>query len=189
MNSKNGHTLRNTVLGGFFVALGVLLPIMFHSVGLGKVFLPMHIPVFFSGFLCGPFLGFVVGCTTPPLSSVLTGMPPFMPPMAQTMAVELAVYGMTAGYLYRRLRLGTYLSLVCSMVCGRLVYGVLGYYVLPLFGFPKVALWAPLTTSLVQSLPGVVLQLFVVPVALVLAERNAGGLVAFRRPEEVQRPD
>ena len=48
--------LRKTALGGLFVAMGVLVPIMFHAVGLGKTFLPMHIPVILSGFYCSSVL-------------------------------------------------------------------------------------------------------------------------------------
>ena len=44
------------IWAAFFVTLAVLVPTIFHAVGgLGKVFLPMHIPVILCGFICGPF--------------------------------------------------------------------------------------------------------------------------------------
>ncbi|HID06761.1 MAG TPA: hypothetical protein EYP10_06395, partial [Armatimonadetes bacterium] len=45
---------REIVLAGLFSALGVLLPILFHIVGLGKTFLPMHLPILTLGFLASP---------------------------------------------------------------------------------------------------------------------------------------
>ncbi|MDK2836719.1 MAG: hypothetical protein PWP21_1496, partial [Thermosediminibacterales bacterium] len=49
--------LKKVVTGGFFVALGIVLPIGFHMVGgssVGKMLLPMHIPVLLAGFFTGP---------------------------------------------------------------------------------------------------------------------------------------
>ena len=80
--------IREIVMGGFFIALGVVMPMAFHALNLGKVFLPMHIPVLLSGFFAGPIIGLLVGLITPLLNSVLTGMPPFMPPIAQGVMVR-----------------------------------------------------------------------------------------------------
>ena len=71
--------IRNIILGGLFVALGIVIPIAFHAIGAGPVFLPMHIPVLLAGFTIGPTIGCLVGAVTPILSSLLTGMPPLMP--------------------------------------------------------------------------------------------------------------
>lgn len=172
---------RNLTRGALFVAIGILLPIMFHAVGLGKVFLPMHIPVLLAGFFCGPFVSMLVGMITPLLSAVLTGMPPLVPPVAQMMVFELGIYGLLTGLLYERLRLGVYPSLVAAMVAGRLVYGFLGYLVLPLFGLNRVPLLAPLALAVGQSLPGVVLQLLLVPLVVALVERNAAILLVGKR--------
>ncbi|MEW6524908.1 MAG: ECF transporter S component [Bacillota bacterium] len=155
-----------------FVALGILLPMIFHGAGLGRVFLPMHIPVLLSGFFLGGAPGLVVGAVTPLLSSLLTGMPPLMPPVAQLMVWELGVYGLLAGVAYRRLRLGVYPALLLALLGGRLVYGLLGYTILPLFGLTRVPLFVPLTTGLVTGAPGLVVQLVVIPAAVYLVERN-----------------
>jgi hypothetical protein len=165
-----------------FVAIGILLPIVFHAIGLGKVFLPMHIPVLLAGFFCGPVVALLVGAVTPLLSSIWTGMPPMMPPIAQMMVFELAAYGLLAGLLYERFRLGVYPSLITAMVGGRLVYGFLGYLVLPLFGFTQVPLFAPLLYAFGQSLPGVIIQLVFIPLVITLVERNPAVLTAARRP-------
>lgn len=164
--------VRGLAYGAVFVALGIVFPIFFHAVGAGKVFLPMHIPVLLAGFLTGPLVGAVVGFITPILSALLTGMPPLMPPMAQTMMVELAVYGFLSGLLYKVLKQNVIVALVGAMVGGRLVYGVLSAYLLPLFGFERVPVLYPLTAGIVGSLPGIVLQLVFIPAVVYLAEKT-----------------
>jgi niacin transporter len=158
-----------------FVALGVLLPMVFHMVGgpgLGRVFLPMHLPVLLAGFLLGGGPGMLVGAVTPLFSSVLTGMPPLMPPVAQMMVWELAIYGLLAGVSYRRLSMGVYPSLLTALVGGRLVYGLMGWLVLPVFGFTRIRPLFPITTGVVTGAPGLVIQLLLVPAVVYLVERN-----------------
>jgi len=157
-----------------FIALGILLPIAFHMIGQGKVFLPMHLPVLLAGFTCGPGVGAVVGAVTPVLSSALTGMPPMMP-MAPMMTLELATYGAVTGLLYRRARLGIYPSLIVAMIAGRLVYGCCGAVLLPVLGLEGISPLYPLTAGVLSSLPGIVIQLAFVPAVVYLVQRSAAG--------------
>ncbi len=166
------NSIRDLILGGLFVALGIVLPIAFHSIGAGPVFLPMHIPVLLAGFITGPAVGGFVGAVTPILSSLLTGMPPLMPPKAQMMVAELAVYGLLSGFAYRIKKFHVVLSLIIAMFGGRVVYGVLAAYVLPLFGFDPVPVFYPITVGLVTSLPGIVIQLVLVPSIVWLIEKQ-----------------
>jgi len=172
---------RKLAAGAFFIALGVLLPVAFHMVGLGKAFLPMHIPVLLAGFLCGPAIGSLTGILTPLLSAVLTGMPPLMPPTAQAMVFELAIYGLLAGLAFDRLKLGVYPAMFVAVLGGRLIYGLAGYLIMPLMGFPRIPVWGPLLWSFTQSLPGFILQLVVVPLVVALAQRDASFLFAAKR--------
>lgn len=166
------NVVRGITYGAIFIALGIVFPVFFHAVGAGKVFLPMHIPVLLAGFFTGPVIGAAVGFLTPILSALLTGMPPLMPPMAQAMMAELAVYGLLSGLLYKALRQNVVVSLVAAMIGGRLVYGVLAAYLLPLFGLNRVPVLYPLTGGIVGSLPGIILQLVFVPTVVYLAERT-----------------
>lgn len=169
---NDGQMVRGLAHGAVFIALGIVIPMFFHAVGAGKVFLPMHIPVLLAGFFAGPVIGAIVGFLTPILSAVLTGMPPLMPPMAQAMMVELAVYGFLSGLLYKVLRQNVIVALVGAMVGGRLVYGALAAYLLPLFGLNPVPVLYPLTAGIAGSLPGVVLQLVFVPAVVYLSEKT-----------------
>lgn len=168
------QTVREVTRGALFVALGIVIPALFHAAGVGKALLPMHIPVLLAGLLAGPAAGAGVGLLTPVLSAFLTGMPTLMPPVAQTMMVELAVYGFLSGLLYRGRKRNAIVALLGAMLGGRLVYGVLAAYVLPVFGLTRVPVLYPLTAGLVGSLPGVALQLLLVPTVVYLAHRNSG---------------
>ena len=100
-----GVTLLRTnklILTSLFIACGLLLPLAFHSFGMGgRTFLPMHLPVFMGGMLLGWMPGFIIGALTPVLSSLLTGMPPLIPSLPM-MVVELALFGLAPGLLYHK---------------------------------------------------------------------------------------
>ena len=87
--------------------------------------LPMHLPVFLCGLICGWQYGLAVGFILPLIRSLVFGMPP-MYPTAIAMAFELATYGVVAGWLYGRSRwqcvLALYKALIAAMVAGRLVW-------------------------------------------------------------------
>jgi len=153
-----------------FLALGIVLPMFFHMFGLGKVFLPMHIPVFLAGLLLGSKEGLLIGTLTPILSSLLTGMPPMMPPIAQLMFFELGTYGYISGKI-RSMGINIYGSIIAAMIAGRAIAGIAGWGLLPLFGLPRFPLFLPFTTSLVSGIPGLMLQLLVLPPLVVALER------------------
>jgi len=172
---------RKLTYGGLFVALALVLPSMFHMVGMGQVFLPMHIPVLLAGFVCGPIVGMLVGMVSPVLSALLTGMPPLTPPTAQAMVIELGLYGLLTGLLFEKLRLGAYVSLIGAMFAGRVIYGAIAWAILPMFGFPKVPLWAPLVGAVGKSLPGVIVQIVCIPPVLSLVKRDLRVLLPAKR--------
>ncbi|MCL6580098.1 MAG: ECF transporter S component [Firmicutes bacterium] len=172
---------RDVVLGGLFLALALVLPTVFHLFGAGKVFLPMHIPIFLAGFMVTPWVAGVVGLVAPLLSSVLTGMPPLSPPVAQVMAAELAVYGLATAFLYRATR-RVILSWILAAFAGRLAAGLAGAGVLPLLGLQGTPLLYPLTTAVVAGLPGLALQAVLVPGVVYLVQRIPGFGPAPARP-------
>jgi riboflavin transporter FmnP len=155
-----------------FLALAVLLPVGFHAFGLlGRVFLPMHIPVLLAGFLAGPVSGLVVGCLAPGISFLLTSMPPtYAVPL---MTLELAIYGFVAGVVYRKLRLNIYLALLLALVFGRLMFG-LGLFVLGMFiQLPyTAAVFFSSSGAIVAGLPGIIIQIVIIPVIVAAMNRT-----------------
>ncbi len=162
---------RDLVLGGLFGALGITVPMLFHAVGLGKVFLPMYLPILALGLLVSWEVGLIVGVATPLLSAMLTGMPPLAPPIAVLMAVELACLA-TAASLARRAGLGVWPAAIIAIVAARAV----GTGALAAVGRTiglEQTVWQYAVVSLILSWPGIALQLTVVPAAVYAIERSS----------------
>ena len=163
--------------------LCLVLPMAFHSVpNAGSIFLPMHIPVLLCGLICGWPFGLVTGLLGPFLSSIITGMPPAA--MLPAMMVECGVYGLTAGVMMRFVRTRNavadlYISLVSAMVLGRFIAGLVKAFILT----PDTAPFAWVTTSLVTGIPGIVIQLLLMPM-VVLALTKARLIPARYKKEE-----
>lgn len=160
--------VRKLVMLAMFLALGMVLPMAFHfgGPGLGRVFLPMHIPVLICGLLMGPVAGLLVGLITPVLNSFLTGMPPLLPSVP-IMVVELAVYGLLTGYLYQKLEWNILVVLPVSMLAGRFAAGLTVWFLVTNFGFdlpanPLFYSWGTITTGL----PGILIQLVLIPLLI-----------------------
>ncbi len=159
--------------GAFFLALAISFPQIFHLTGIGgTVILPMHIPVILAGLLVGPAIGLYVGIIAPIISHFLTGMPPMSPPILPPMVVELGVYGFVAGLMYRALKRNTYLSLIAAMISGRIALGVAAYVMMQFFGF-ELEPMLYVKGAIVTGLPGIVLQLVLIPVLVLMVERGA----------------
>lgn len=155
------------------IALGVVLPLAFHSIpNAASILLPMHIPVLLCGLLCGPAYGLACGILVPLLSAMITGMP--APAYLPSMICELATYGFVAGLLIVIVRSGshwanTYIALVGAMLIGRLVYGAVNAFI---FRVGSYSLYLWLTASFVTALPGIIIQLVLLPL-IVVALRKA----------------
>jgi len=151
------------------LALGVILPPLFHLVGAGSTFLPMHIPVLLCGLLFGWQYGAVCGFIVPLLSSVLTGMPALFP-VAPAMMLELCAYGALTGFFYRRLRWNVYPALLVAMVGGRIVSGLANAVFFSMaqkpYGFA-----AFLAAAFVTALPGIVIQIILIPIIVLSLEK------------------
>lgn len=156
--------VKKSILTAVCVALCVVLPQAFHAIpNAGSIYLPMHIPVLLCGLICGGSYGLLCGLAGPILSSLFTGMPPVA--MLPSMMVECAVYGLVTGAMMRvvrtkRLYGDLYLSLSVAMLLGRVVSGVAKALIFSA-GSYSVAAWA--TGSFVTSLPGIVIQLALLP--------------------------
>lgn len=159
---------KKMTMTALFIALGLLLPFVTGQIPeIGGMLLPMHIPVLLCGFVCGWKYGLMAGFIVPLLRSILFGRP-YLVPAGVTMAFELATYGAVAGAIFERIRhskLGVYISLICAMVIGRIVWGVVSISVYRILG--NVFTWEIFAVgAFVEAIPGIVLQLIVVPVVV-----------------------
>lgn len=154
---------------GLFLALGVIFPQVFHLFGgTGPVFLPMHIPVLLAGFFLGGTSGALIGFLTVLLSAAITGMPQV--PILYFMLIEVTVYGLAAGFVYKKLKLNVYLSLIIAMIVGRLALAISVFTLQPLLGL-KLSPQVYMLGAVTKGLPGIIIQLIFIPIIVFSIER------------------
>ncbi len=173
MAEKNLIFIKKLVYSAMFLAMALLLPFLTGQMqSFGASLCPMHIPVLLCGFICGGPCGAAVGFAAPLMRHFIFGMPLLW--SAIPMAFELAVYGLCAGLLYSLLpkkAVFTYITLISSMLAGRVIWGAVSFLLAGLreTSFSFTAFWL---TAFAQSVPGMVLQIILVPI-IVLALKRA----------------
>lgn len=166
--------VKKLVYAAVCLALCMVLPFLTGQIrSIGNALCPMHVPVLLAGYLCGPWWALAVGAIAPLLRFVLFGMPPLFP-MGISMCFELAAYGLVCGLLYRALPKKTgsiYVSLLCAMVCGRIVWGAARALLSGVMQSPFTwaAFWAGAFTT---AVPGIIVHIVLIPL-IVMALRRA----------------
>ncbi len=159
---------KKIVIASVFVAIGVLLPQLFHMFGLaGPIFLPMHIPVLLGGMITGSMYGAVIGFIVPIVSFIYTGgaMPPMTPvPVLLFMIFELTAYGFFAGLFMKKFKLNEYVVLILSMICGRIVLGVVVFILVnTMYSHLQITPISYVIGGFIQGITGVIIQLITIP--------------------------
>ncbi len=167
-------TTRNMAFAAVFLALGLILPFFTGQIPqIGRMLLPMHIPILLCGIVCGWQYGLVIGFILPFLRFMMFGMPPIFP-VGTAMAFELAIYGLVIGLIYEKLpkRISNiYISLGVSMIAGRIVWGV---SMLILMGMSNKAFTWPLFMSgaFLNAVPGIILQFALIPTIVIALQKT-----------------
>lgn len=174
MRYTKDKNIRKLVLSAMMLAIGMLLPLLTMQIKeIGDTLLPMHLPVMICGAVCGGGYGLVVGTALPFMRSFIFGMPP-MYPQAVWMACELAAYGLCMGILCcpkGAPGLGRiYLSLITSMIVGRVVWATAKIVLLMSTPHP-FTFNAFIAGGFVDALPGIVLQLILVPAIVIIINK------------------
>ena len=165
--------IRRLTYAALFLALAMVLPFLTGQIPeIGSMLSPMHIPALLCGFLCGWPWGLAVGFIAPLLRSVIFGIP-VMFAGAIAMAFELAVYGSLSGLLHRllpRKKSSIYLTLILSMIAGRIVWGIVRLILSGLGGKPFT--WALfLAGAVTNAIPGIILHIVLIPLLVMGLER------------------
>lgn len=179
--NKNRKRLYDLILAAMFLAIGIVLPIFTGQIPqIGKMLLPMHLPVLLCGLICGWQYGGAVGFVLPFLRHVIFHMPPM--PQGVAMAFEMAAYGIIVGFLYSHSRwkcvFSLYRSLLTAMVGGRLVWAAVRVVMTGVTAVPFT--WEIfLADAFLSAIPGIILQLVFIPTLMVALDRT--GLVHFHK--------
>jgi hypothetical protein len=146
---------------GLFGAAGLLMPLIFHLLHLGRLFMPMYLPLVALAYFVRPLPAALTALVTPLLSGAVTGMPPFYPPVAPMMAVELALMAALIAAVRRRWPgSNEWLVLLPVLLLGRLLYVAMVYAVARVIALPAGFLAG---VSLLSGWPGLVLMVLVIP--------------------------
>ncbi len=168
---KNKH-LRRLIYAAAFLALAQILPFITGQIPeIGKMLCPMHLPVLLCGFVCGMPCGAAVGFAAPLLRSLLFGVPAMS--TAVGMAAELLALGLLGGlfaYLFPKKLPFLYLSLLCAIFGGRLALS-LAKFIINGISHTSFSFFAYLTGNILNALPGILLQILLVPPLVLFLER------------------
>ena len=174
--------LKKITISAALLALGLVLPFLTGQIPqIGNMLLPMHIPVFLCGLICGWQYGGIIGFIMPLLRYALFGAPVLFP-SGISMAFEMATYGLMAGLLYGMSKWKCVISLsrsiIAAMLAGRVVWGIAQITVLGLSG--GAFTWqAFMAGAFINAIPGIILQLILIPAVMVALNRT--GLIRFQK--------
>lgn len=166
-------TVKKLTVTALFLALSVALPPLFHAVGLGQAFSPLHIPALACGLICGPLYGLICGALGPLLASLINGMPPMA--MLLYFIPEMMAYGLFAGLFFKLIRTGSTLadcvvSLLIAMLIGRVVGGLVhGAVFLGGGAQYSVSIW--LGAYFAGTWPGMILHIVLIPAIYLALEK------------------
>lgn len=156
-------SLRKVFLTAMFIAIGFVLPFFTGQIQkVGNMLLPMHLPVFLCGLICGWQYGLFAGFILPLMRSALFSMPPMFP-QAVAMAFELAAYGFISGLIYGCSKWKCMRSLLRALfiaaVSGRIVWGTAMFILLH-----GAFTWKTfISGAFLTAIPGIVLQFVMIP--------------------------
>ena len=172
-NKTTGTKIIKLCLSALFLAIGLVLPFLTAQIPtIGKMLLPMHIPVMLCGLVCSWQYGLAVGAILPLFRFALFGMPAY--PNCIWQAFELAAYGFAIGFIYSKLKnkniISAYISLIISMLFGRIVWGIVKTLVM-LGGGGAFTFAAFIAGGFTSAIPGIILQLVLIPPIFTVLEK------------------
>ena len=158
---------------GLFGAAALLLPVLFHLIHIGHIFMPMYLPLVTLAFFVRPGPAALTALVVPLLSGAATGMPPLYPPVALVMALELALMtGLigTVRLLFPRVK--TLMLLIPVLAIGRVAGAALYFLLAGVMGLPAKFVAG---ISLLSGWPGLVIMIIAIP-AIVRLSRIPKGI-------------
>lgn len=157
---------RKMIYTALFASIGIILPQLIHLIGgqsLGPILLPIHLPVFIGAMLLGPRSGVLIAVVSL-FIGFLIGMPTY--PIIVFMFFEMITYGLVSGYLYYKLNLNIYVSLIGAKLSGMIVAIISINIALSLTNVILPPTFGSLAMFTI-GLPGIIIQLILVPIIVI----------------------
>jgi len=171
LSMKTKWNMKNYLLFLFLLVIGTALPVLIHGLALryaGKMFTPLHFPIFIGAMTLGGKSAVLLGVLIPLISYFLTGRPPLFP-FGAAMMFEFAIFGLISSYLYKKRGINIYLALIAAMILGRI--GLLtARYVYSLSFGGHFSFTGMMTSLFLTGLPGTITQLALIPIIVKMLE-------------------
>lgn len=158
LKTNTGKKIVGTIL---FSGIGIALPQIFHvlaGASAGSTFLPMHIAVLIAALSFGTISGSCVAGISVLSSYMLTGMPTIE--RLPYMLIELLIYAVVLGMLNKKFN--SYISLIGTMIIGRLLYACVLYIAGNVLGFNLTGIMN-VWQAVITGIYGILIQLAFVP--------------------------
>lgn len=149
------------IIGTFLLSgIGIALPRIFHILAgadAGATFLPMHIAILIAALTFGTISSTIVAGSSVVFSYLLTGMPSAA--RLPYMLIELLIYALLLSVFNKKFN--SYISLILTMVIGRVVYAGILFAAVNILGFSSYGI--SVIESVKMGIPGIIIQLICVP--------------------------
>lgn len=158
INTKTGKIVIGTIL---LSGIGVALPRIFHVLAgatAGATYLPMHIAVLIAALTFGVISGSFVAGISIVFSYLLTDMPSLA--RLPYMLIELLIYSVLLGLFNKKLN--TYISLILSLVIGRIIYAGILFIAGNFLGYNLAGI-SNVLEAVKTGIPGILIQLAFIP--------------------------
>ncbi len=161
---------RDMAYCGIFGAAALLLPIVFHALKLGHVFMPMYLPLVTLAFFANGGVAALTALLVPIISGAVTGMPPFYPPIAPVMSIELALLALLINWMRKKhSSMPVWLILFLALFAGRIINTALLYGAAIALDIPAGIIAG---IAFFSGWPGVILMMIVIPRLVALKKMN-----------------
>ncbi len=150
--------------------IGVALPRIFHvlaGTSAGAIFLPMHIAVLISALTFGITSSTIIAGSSIVFSYLLTGMPSLA--RLPYMLIELVLYAILLSVFNKKFN--SYVSLIATIIFGRMLYAGVLVVAINVLGLPTYGI--SVIESIKVGLPGIILQLAMVPFIVKVIKKGA----------------
>lgn len=151
--------------------IGIILVTVTHRFKLdGDIFLPIYIPIIIAGYLLPASFVVSLAILMPLTSNFITGIPILYPTMI-IIIVELSTLGFCICKFYRDYKMSVALSLIVSMLCGKLILAVFLFILAALFSV-EIDPMLYIINGIKKGFPGIIIQLILIPSLIYGIVRN-----------------
>lgn len=155
---------KKIVLSLVFFALAMLSAYTFHRAGKDvRIFLPIQLFILTGSLLLPISLAALLGLCTPLLSAAIFQTPALIYD-GIIMSFECVMAAAVLSWLYRKIELPSIISLLFSILVGRIAICAVVFFLAGFLGYSQNPVKFALDVT-VNSLPGIIIQLVVIPLS------------------------